>query len=172
MTNTWLISDTHFDHANIIKYCNRPFLSVEDMNETILKNWHEAVGSHDLVYLLGDIAFGKDSRSAQWWLKQLTGQILLVHGSHDNGLRAPYYRIIHAGNIDILLLHNPADVPEWWTGWVIHGHTHNSTPFINHIMKRVNVSAEAIGYKPMNLANIVRLIKKEKTEHENQAKVS
>ena len=54
----WVTSDTHFNHANIIKYCNRPFSSVEEMNETIIANWNKVVSQGDTVYHLGDFALG------------------------------------------------------------------------------------------------------------------
>lgn len=154
--NTWLISDTHFDHGNIIRYCNRPFVSVEDMNETLVRNWRDTVKSDDLVFMLGDIAMGRHYTAIDRWLRQLTGRIFLVKGSHDHELRAPYYRLLHADNKDWLLVHNPDDTPVWWTGWVIHGHLHNQAPFIDHGKKRVNVSVEAIDYQPVAMTAILK----------------
>ena len=55
----WLISDTLFDHENIIRYCNRPFRSVEEMNSVMLRNWNRTVRPEDLVYFLGDMSFGR-----------------------------------------------------------------------------------------------------------------
>ena len=37
-------SDTHFKHANIIKFCERPFGSIEEMNEALIANWNRVVG--------------------------------------------------------------------------------------------------------------------------------
>ena len=59
--HVWVTSDTHFNHANIIKYCNRPFSSVEEMNETIIANWNKVVSEDDMVYHLGDFALGDKS---------------------------------------------------------------------------------------------------------------
>ena len=57
MVNTFFTSDTHFGHANIIKYCNRPFSSLEEMNSTIIRNWNEMVKPEDTVFFLGDFCF-------------------------------------------------------------------------------------------------------------------
>ena len=57
-------SDTHFYHGNIIRFCNRPFKSVEMMNETIISNWNNTVGQDDIVFHLGDFCLG-GSLSAQ-----------------------------------------------------------------------------------------------------------
>lgn len=48
----YFIADTHFDHANIIRFCNRPFTSVEEMNETLIVNWNRKVHGNDTVYIL------------------------------------------------------------------------------------------------------------------------
>ena len=51
-------SDTHFDHKNIIRYCNRPFSSIEEMNNFLIKRWNATVGPDDTVFHLGDVTFG------------------------------------------------------------------------------------------------------------------
>lgn len=51
----WIISDTHFGHANIIKYCNRPFTNVTTMNATLIRNWKALVKNDDTIWHLGDV---------------------------------------------------------------------------------------------------------------------
>ena len=79
----WVTSDTHFNHANIIKYCNRPFSSVEEMNETIIANWNKVVSERDIVYHLGDFALGDKSLIPNI-LRRLNGCIKVIMGNHDN----------------------------------------------------------------------------------------
>lgn len=78
----YFTSDTHFGHRNIIRYCNRPFYSVEEMNETLINNWNKVVDKEDVVFRLGDFAVG----GADVWsnlLQQLNGKVYLIMGNHD-----------------------------------------------------------------------------------------
>ena len=54
----YFIADTHFNHENIIKYCNRPFQNSKEMNEYIVNKWNSVVTKNDIVYHLGDVGFG------------------------------------------------------------------------------------------------------------------
>lgn len=74
-------SDLHLNHANVIKYCNRPFSSVEEMNEMLIKNWNEVVGPDDIVYCLGD--FTMASKPVADFTNRLNGTKYLVPGNHD-----------------------------------------------------------------------------------------
>ena len=87
-TNIWFTSDTHFYHKNIIKYCYRPFNSVEEMNQSLINNWNNVVKENDIVFHLGDFAFDK-------WksiIKQLNGKIYLIVGNHDE-IKYPGHKI-------------------------------------------------------------------------------
>ena len=57
MKSTWFISDTHFSHANIVRYSKRPFTDVETHDQVLIDNWNRHVGQGDDVYFLGDFAF-------------------------------------------------------------------------------------------------------------------
>lgn len=74
-------SDTHFGHANIIEFAKRPFSSVEEMDEALIKNWNERVPKDGLVFHLGDFSFGR--HSCEKYLKRLNGKIVLIVGNHD-----------------------------------------------------------------------------------------
>ena len=75
-------ADTHFNHTHILKFCNRPFNSVEQMNETLIDNWNRVVGKDDTVFHLGDFCLGG---AAEWTklLDRLNGKIYLILGNHD-----------------------------------------------------------------------------------------
>jgi len=75
-------SDTHFGHQNIIKFCNRPFDSVEHMNEMLVKNWNETVMPEDEVWVLGDVAMGQIDKSLPL-VARLNGTKYLIVGNHD-----------------------------------------------------------------------------------------
>lgn len=83
MTNTWFISDTHFGHKNIIEYEKqaRLFNSVDEMNESIIENWNKVVRKKDVVYHLGDFAFGSHNIAIA---DRLSGRKKLILGNHDN----------------------------------------------------------------------------------------
>ena len=78
----YFIADTHFNHENIIRYCNRPFENSNEMNEYIINKWNSVVNENDVVYHLGDVGFGNTEE-----LKQLVGRLngtkILIRGNHD-----------------------------------------------------------------------------------------
>lgn len=89
-SNIYFTSDTHFNHDNIIRFCDRPFKSVQEMDEELIRRWNSVVGPDDIVFHLGDFAWG----GSQVWnsvLDRLNGHIYLVLGNHDiKNLRQGY----------------------------------------------------------------------------------
>ncbi len=78
----WFTSDHHFGHSNIIKYCNRPFNSVEEMDTQLIELWNSVVGASDTVYHLGDFTFHGIQHFTDY-IAKLNGQIKILPGSHD-----------------------------------------------------------------------------------------
>lgn len=74
-------SDHHFSHHNIIRYCGRPFASLEEMDEAIIARHNAVVGPRDIVYFLGDFCFRTSDPSR--FVKRLNGQLHLLRGNHD-----------------------------------------------------------------------------------------
>ena len=78
----YYISDLHFGHNNVIKFDNRPFNNIQEMESTIVENWNKTVKDNDVVYVLGDL-FWK-TYDADRILPILNGQIILIKGNHDS----------------------------------------------------------------------------------------
>jgi calcineurin-like phosphoesterase family protein/2'-5' RNA ligase len=156
----YLISDTHFDHANIIKYCHRPFSSVAEMNYCMVKNWNDTVKDTDKVYFLGDWSYGRRARRASYWIKRLNGHITSIKAGHDR-LHGVQSKVLKVGDYTFLLIHDPDERPNNYDGWIIHGHKHNNDPknypFINGVRKTINVSSELINYIPVSIDHLLSL---------------
>jgi len=164
----FLISDLHLDHTNIIKFTHRPFKNTEDMNHKLVSNWNNTVRNKDTVYFLGDMAFGKGSRSTDYWLKKLNGEIIFIEGNHEDTTLETFYSkdknvFLKYNGIEFLLTHDPALKPKDWKGWIIHGHKHNNEqnefPLVNREKKTINVSAELVGYTPINIDKVISSMK-------------
>ena len=166
----WLISDTHFDHTNIIRYCDRPFYSVQVMNQVLLRNWNGTVAPGGVVYFVGDMTFGKHHRKAGYWLRLLNGKKIFIRGSHDRRseivgdsvLKVADMETIQVEGVPFLLIHDPfSPAVNGWDGWIIHGHIHNlpnyKRPFIDGRM--INVNVETTGYKPISLYEIWEIVR-------------
>ena len=161
--NVWLISDTHFDHTNIIRYAHRPFGTTDEMNAVILDNLNSVVRHDDLLIFLGDMSFGRDSHKPRWWLEQLNGQKIYIKGSHDKGIRPTSVLndvLFVADSVAIccegkyfLAIHDYHLKPTWWNGWVVHGHNHDTEPFLRE--GYINVGVEVTDYKPTKLSTIL-----------------
>ena len=78
----WFTSDLHFGHRNIIEYCNRPWNTVEEMDEALIHNWNSVVGKNDIVFDLGDFAFASNQRWREL-ISRLNGKHYLILGNHD-----------------------------------------------------------------------------------------
>jgi calcineurin-like phosphoesterase family protein len=161
----FLIADLHLGHANIIRYCSRPFLvsDVREMDHVLIKNWNYTISPLNRVYYLGDLRYGKDAFSSLQYRKKLKGCITFIEGNHDDPEpgAVPSVTLKYRG-FTFLLVHDPASAPEEFDGWIIHGHHHNNDlrhyPFIDFVHRRINVSAEVIGYVPENLNTICTIL--------------
>ena len=81
----YFTADTHFGHANIIKYCGRPFETKQEHDDALIANWNSVVSPGDTVYHLGDFGFG-DSNHLRKIAGKLVGQINLIKGNHDTNI--------------------------------------------------------------------------------------
>jgi len=84
---TWMTSDLHFGHSNVLEYSNRPFKDVEEMKETIIANWNKVVKPEDLCIFVGDIFFYHSKEQMKETLARMHGRKILVKGNHDQDHR-------------------------------------------------------------------------------------
>lgn len=154
-------ADTHFGHANAIKYCNRPFTSAEEMDDTMIKRWNRKVSPQDTVYHLGDVAFSNIDRVKEIF-SRLNGKIYLVPGNHDAALlKKKEFRDLFVEVLPpifetkirdrhIVMCHYPMD--SWNRSFHgsmhIHGHTHG-TSYYEVGLNRMDVGVDVHNFNPI-----------------------
>lgn len=160
----YFTSDLHLDHANIIKYCNRPFADVHEMNETIISRWNERVQPGDVVYLLGDFALTSRERMKEL-RHRLAGRIHIVRGNHDRGGTAlaecgfdavsKVLELYDSGlDVDIYMRHipDPDWRPKYSRSYHLHGHVHTQ---YRRQGNRINVGVDQWDFRPVTLEELV-----------------
>ncbi len=161
MRNLWVISDTHFNHENIIKYCDRPFTDVTHMNEYMVDAWNSVVKDGDIVYHLGDVYMGDGAGWFQKIAPRLKGRKRLILGNHDNGKDQTLQKVFQKISVwrmfpefGLLLTHVPVHPNTLGekTPVNIHGHIHNNER--DYGDQHFNVSVEVINYTPISLEEL------------------
>jgi hypothetical protein len=87
MPNIWFTADFHLGHKNIIRYCNRPFDTVEEMNRTIIERLNSLVKTNDVLYFLGDFCIGPKARAVELRREIRCKKMFAVPGNHDKDTR-------------------------------------------------------------------------------------
>jgi calcineurin-like phosphoesterase family protein len=180
----YFISDLHFGHANCLKFDNRPFKTIEEHDEYIIKSWNETVSTDDDVYILGDISWYNRTKTIEIF-KRLNGKLHLIKGNHDNNLLKnselrslfvevrDYQELTDGDGKSIVLCHYP--IPcfrNHYYGWYhLYGHVHNSFEWLmmedtkRHMievhnkkceMHNVGVMMPYMKYKPRTLQEIIK----------------
>lgn len=175
MSNTWFISDTHFGHANIIKYSQRPYKDVDEMNEMMVQEWNKLVKPEDNVYHNGDFAFMPYDKFRQL-LWRLNGHIYVQLGNHDKVITQHRNDLLKQGKIVsienyrelkidgqmIVLFHYGQRVWNKSHHGSIHlyGHSHGSLPPHGKSVD-VGVDCKEITheYRPIHLDEILKYMK-------------
>jgi calcineurin-like phosphoesterase family protein len=161
-------SDLHYSHKNIIRYCNRPFVDVEEMREQLIDRYNSVIGHNDRVLFIGDIFFcGFDD--AKQIMRRLGGIKYLIRGNHDKnftdkqllhlGFEAVYpsYYQTWFGNSRVWYSHYPyagysADAryldrrPPNDDAVIVHGHTHEKTKLTNN--NTVHIGVDGWDFRP------------------------
>lgn len=133
----YYISDLHIGHKSIIAFDQRPFFDLNEMHETIIKNWNSVVSNNDEVYILGDFAWKNEL--ALEVLRQLKGKKYLILGNHDrvntefekHFVWVKELETIKDGDTNIVLCHYP--IAHWRNadyGYVhLYGHIHTGRDY-------------------------------------------
>jgi calcineurin-like phosphoesterase family protein len=188
MSSTFLISDTHFGHGNIVKFCDangdkiRPWDDLESMTEDMVRMWNETVKPQDKVYHLGDVAIARRGLDV---LRRLNGRKVLIRGNHDifklQDYAEHFYDIrgVHVlPKSNIIMSHIPLHPDNLksrnWRN--IHGHLHSNrvmkvravdvrtgeTQYSNQIDPRYfNASVEQISYRPISFDEVLKQLNKD-----------
>lgn len=178
----YFTSDTHFGHANIIKYCNRPFASVAEMDDHMIKAWNSRVKPGDTVYHLGDFGFDKPERLKEI-LQELNGQKWLIWGNHDKtlqqhkSLQEHFIKCVNLHEISItdkdasresqkiVMCHYAMLV---WNkshhgAWMLHGHSHGSLKY-PYQMKIMDVGVDTNDFAPISYDEVKVALQSVRTE--------
>lgn len=160
-------ADWHQWHKNILKYCQRPFQTIEEMNEYLIQEHNKIVRPNDFVYYLGDLVF--KNADINKLMNRLNGHWFLIRGNHDNnignndknfGWVKDRYEL-RVGNRYFVLDHYP--LLSWdkqFHGSIqLHGHTHQKTQLTQPGKRQVHVGVDAWDFKPVHIDQIMDLVK-------------
>ena len=164
--DTWIVSDTHFRHKNIIKYCNRPM----NHDQIMESNWHDLVGEDDLVLHLGDLQIWYNDvlmREADNISERLPGRKYMLRGNHDHytdeefgllGFTVIPEFVQKFGQTKVLFSHYPDTSRGHLWDLNVHGHIHNNHSDDHQKLgkKWINVSIEVMDYKPTRLRDVLK----------------
>jgi len=173
----WFTADTHFGHKNIIKFCNRPFSSIEEMDAALITAWNDVVQLGDTVYLLGDFTLGYQ---AQPYFGRLKGTVKIIPGGHDKRwihgkyttLSGPVEKLPtcytaklwynNERSLYVVLCHYALQVWDRSHYGSLHfyGHSHGRLePYPNALDVGVDKAAQLLGeYRPFSLEEAVSLV--------------
>lgn len=179
--NPIITSDTHFGHANIIRYCGRPFMSargdllVRHMDEVMIAHWNEVVSKDQLVIHLGDFSFMPDQ-----YVRKLNGRILLVQGNHDKpSFINLFYGVVQflplqVGEFKCFLTHRPLVIDDEYDRkdavridpkiiddyqFILHGHKHGAWKVRG---KHIDVGIDAWGGRMISCDELIRFMRQVK----------
>lgn len=174
----WFTSDSHFHHANIITFCNRPFADVRAMNDALVEGWNSRVQPSDHIYHLGDVTMERDNQGRGLGiLERCNGHKRLILGNHDHYAMKhylKYFEKVMAMNVigGMRFTHIPVHPASM--GRVaanVHGHIHNNQSEEFKPVKRydgkggvipyINISVEVTDYHPVSLEEIKEMVRKE-----------
>ena len=177
MGNIFFTSDHHFGHENIIKYCNRPFKDVQEMNDVLIERWNQKVGKKDEVYHLGDVGLTYKENLANI-LDALNGKKYLIVGNHEKTALQnrhkfqwvkEYYELKvrdkdgQGGYQRIMLFHYAMRT---WRGegrgnWHLYGHSHGNLPDLEDKLA-FDIGVDCHDFYPLSYDEVKAIMKTKK----------
>lgn len=170
MSKTWFIADTHFSHANIIKYDERPFKDIQEMDEEIIKRWNKVVNNGDTVWFLGDFCFINKTDYIKNLVSRLKGRKYLVMGNHDSksvgfyytcGFERVYDHPVIVKNF-FILSHEPVYITNKMPYFNIYAHVHNHSAFKDKTHNTCCVSCCRWDYTPIRIPEFDNYVEDER----------
>ena len=168
---TFITSDLHFGHANIMKFCPitraRFRNDVSYMNEAMITEWNEIVSTEDVTYILGDFAFLPSAKAVEV-IRRLNGTKILIEGNHDRKLlndpvfRREFLEIhkyldINYDGTKVVMFHYP--IAEWdqmHRGAVhFHGHLHGGASGLEKFRCR-DMGMDATGWIVLSMEDAIK----------------
>ena len=148
-------ADQHYGHANVIKYCKRPFKDVQEMDATLIRNHNEVVTADDTVVHAGDFTLAK-REIAEGYIRQLNGHHIFISGSHDRWLGKNHNIQIWERTIDGTHLVACHYAMRTWSrshygSFHLHGHSHGNLPSIG---RSLDVGVDCHGFYPVSFDEI------------------
>ena len=163
----YFISDTHFGHKNVIRFCNRPWKTVQEMNDGMVEIWNDHITDADRVFVVGDV-FLMDSKDATPIINSLNGYKILIAGNHDRSEKTmlscgfdEYHREYdyELDGFGIgLINHYPMPdtvIVNRGYNFLIHGHIHDP-PVIRGL--KINVAVDINDFKPISKLKIMDMM--------------
>jgi len=180
---TFFTSDTHFYHSRIIQYCLRPFADAHEMNEALIVNWNNVVTPDDVVYHLGDFAFGSAKDVNAIMVRLNFKHFHFIKGNHDKPFMEwyndpnndtlarkyttvyPHFLETHINKQKFVLCHYAMRVWDQSHRGAMHlyGHSHGTLPDDPN-SKSFDVGVDCHNYAPISLERVLRLMSKKNTE--------
>ena len=172
---TYFTADLHLGHDNVIRFCNRPFETVLEMDEVLIANWNAVIKGNDDIYILGDL-FYRNKESAEEAIKRLKGKKHLILGNHDKrwtktvDLSKYFVEITNfltykCDGVKYTLCHYP--MLSWPGrgngGYMIHGHNHNN-PLDYTDQYLLNAGVDINDYKPATFNELIQNNERYKTQ--------
>lgn len=152
-------ADEHYGHRNIIKGCNRPFLSVEEMNEEIIKRHNEVVGDRDIVVHAGDFTLNPKKSYAYGILHRLNGEHICLAGSHDRWLpdsaKDTFQRTIDGQFVFVCHYAMRVWHRSHWNSWQLYGHSHGH---LEPIGKQWDIGVDNNNFYPVSFEQVKKIM--------------